>query len=132
MKKITLAQAIELQKKANTPELLAELLKALLSTIEFYESAPDQSGLIKDLQKKLDTAIQEKESAEEVANAALETANELLATVPQEIYATVEKKKYKVLFGVDGLTKEELVKDQVKLQRLIEIGSGALELQEGK
>lgn len=132
MKKITLAQAIDLQKKATTPELLAELIQALLATVEAYEQAPDLSTEMDTLKGQLQQALKEKQAAEEIAKDAMEAVNKTLAALPKETFATHEKKKYKILFGVDGMSKEEIAKDKTKLARLVEIKSGAIQLQEDK
>lgn len=83
-----------------------------------------------ELKTKLVAAEQAQAAAEEIASDAVKQANETLKIVPQELYVTVSKKKYKILFGVDGLTKEELKADTKKCELLIKRGSGAFELQE--
>ncbi|HEY0177047.1 MAG TPA: hypothetical protein VGC08_11760 [Pedobacter sp.] len=139
MKILTLAQANELLKNATTPELQEALIKALLTALETYESQPDPaSGItalnlkIESLSLELKKAILERDQAREIADDAMEQVNALAALTPSEKIVTVDKKKYKVLFGVDGLSKDELAKDTAKLKILIAKKSGALELQEDK
>lgn len=83
---------------------------------------------LKEKESELVSVKSELEVAKEVAQDAIQQINEGLST---DVIATVDKKKYKVLFGVDGLSKEELSKDQTSLKNLVKIGSGALELVEG-
>lgn len=139
MKILTFAQANELLKNATTPELQEALIKALLTALETYESQPDPNSVIAELNLKVESlsvelknAILERDQAHEIADDAMEQVNALAALTPSEKIVTVDKKKYKVLFGVDGLSKDELAKDTAKLKLLIAKKSGALELQEDK
>jgi len=61
------------------------------------------------------------EDAEEVAKDAVEKIDN-----PNGVTVTVDKVKYRIAFGVDGKSKEELAADQKLLKELIEKGSAAL------
>lgn len=89
-----------------------------------------QDEVIVSLRDGIETAIQEKKAAEDIATDAINKANEVVLKAPKETTVTIDKKKYKILFAVDGLTKEELAEDKTKLARLVKIKSGALELLE--
>lgn len=66
--------------------------------------------------------------AKKVAEEAIAQINEAPQVKTDEVFATVDKTKYKVVFGVDGLTKEEVAKDKELLKKLVKIGSGSLEI----
>jgi len=61
------------------------------------------------------------EDAEKVAEDAVERVNS-----GSNIYVSFEKKKYKVVFGVDGKSKEEVAADKKLVKELIEKGSAAI------
>lgn len=82
------------------------------------------------LRANLKAAEEAKNDAEAIAQDAIAKANETLASAPKELTVTVSKKKYKIAFAVDGLTKEELSKDSAKCAELLKRGSAALELLE--
>lgn len=78
------------------------------------------------LEENLKSEIKRAAEAEKVAieiNSKLEGLEKY-----EDIFVTVKKKKYKVNFGVDGKSKEELKEDAKLLERLVEIQSGALTL----
>lgn len=75
---------------------------------------------IEDLKKQL-------ADAEETARDAIEKVNNPEANL---VKAKVGGKIYKVNFGVDGKSPEEIAVDQKLLQKLIDIGSGALSMVE--
>jgi polyribonucleotide nucleotidyltransferase len=89
-----------------------------------------QDSVIIGLKEGIEQAIQDKQAAEDIAEDAISKANEIALTAPKETVVTIDKKKYKVLFGVDGLTIDELADDKTKLAKLVKIKSGALELVE--
>lgn len=60
--------------------------------------------------------------AEEVAKDAVEKIDN-----PKGVTVTVDKVKYRIIFGVDGKSKEELAADKELLEKLIKKGSAALE-----
>lgn len=82
------------------------------------------------LRANLKAAEEAKIDAEAIAQDAIAKANETLASAPKELTVIVSKKKYKIAFAVDGLTKEELAKDSAKCAVLVKRGSAALELLE--
>lgn len=87
------------------------------------------------LKSTLEAANKDKEVAQNEAINAINKYNELANnSEPKEdakLIVTVNKEKYKVLFGVDGKTKEEIANDAKECARLVKIGSGALEKLEG-
>lgn len=65
--------------------------------------------------------------AEELAQDAIAKANEALSEASQEgVFVTIEKEKFKINFGVEGFSKEELKDQKELLARLKKAGSGAL------
>lgn len=65
--------------------------------------------------------------AESIAKDAVDKANEALANQKDEgVIVAVKGKKYRINFGVDGLTKEELKGNAAALEKLIKKGSSAL------
>lgn len=80
----------------------------------------------KDLDKKIIELTKRAEDAELAAKDAIEKINS--APVVEDYTVTVDKKKYRINFGVDGFTKEQL-KDQADLlKKLVKIGSGSISL----
>lgn len=96
-------------------------------TLEEAQAAYD--ALVAAKNKEVEELKKQLDNAESVAKDAIEKVNAGPAT--NDVFATVDKKKYKILFGVDGKTKQELAADSTALKRLVKIGSGAIELVEG-
>jgi hypothetical protein len=89
-----------------------------------------QDNAILSLKEEKEIALREKKDAQTVAEDLLSQISKLEEQVPKQLTVTVDKKKYEVLFGVDGLTKEELATDKALLAKLVKFNSGALKLLE--
>lgn len=102
--------------------------------IKTLEEALTHIATLKEENKALNAALKTAETAkadaEAIAQDAIKQANETLTATPKPLSVTVNKKKYKIAFAVDGLTKEELAKDSAKCAELVKRGSAALELLE--
>lgn len=101
-------------------------------TLEAAQAAYNQLKTEFDNQSvSLQNALNDKEIAETTALEAIQKAN----TSPEESKKTTVKigtDKYEIVFGVDGLTKEELAKDSKKLATMVKKGSAALIKMEDK
>jgi ribosomal protein S20 len=102
-------------------------IKTLEEALTHIEMLKEEN---KALKAALKTAEIAKEDAEAIAQDAIKKANETLSAAPKDLTVTVSKKKYKIAFAVDGLTKEELAQNGAKCAELVKKGSAALELQE--
>lgn len=78
--------------------------------------------------KATDAALKGKNDAEAIANDALAKLQKVEDLLPKKITGKVGTKNYEVIFGVDGLTKEELAKDKEKLALLAKSGSSAIKI----
>ncbi|MFD2741956.1 MULTISPECIES: hypothetical protein [Sphingobacterium] len=99
----------------------AEAVKnAQASKDKTIENLKQSSAKLKDENDGLKKQLKE---ATDVANDAIAQVN-----TPKDnfVKAKVGSKQYKVNFGVDGKTPEEIAKDNDVLNRLVEIGSGAI------
>lgn len=83
------------------------------------ETDKKNSDLIKSLTKRA-------EDAELTAKDAIQKVN--AAPVVNDNSVTIDKKKYRINFGVDGFTKEQLKDKPDLLAKLVKIGSGAITL----
>lgn len=101
-----------------------ETLEKALEVIKGYESENLE------LKDQLKNALKGKEEAESIATDATGRLSKLEETLPKKLTAKVDKKEYEVLFGVDGLSKEELAEDKKKLAELVKFGSSAIKLVE--
>ena len=93
------------------------------------EAAKGVKKAAEDLAKEIEAhngTKSELETAKKVAQDAIQSANEAIEKADPNIYATVSGSKYKINFGVDGLSAEELKSDKTRLAKLVKIGSGAL------
>ena len=120
-------------KEAKNKDLLTALVLNLIASLKFHEENPDEAAKgvleaknteIAGLNGQLERANQEILDAQQIAYDALKTAED--SGKPKVLSVTIDKEKYEVLFGVDGLTKEELAADKEKCATLVSIGSGAL------
>lgn len=68
----------------------------------------------------------ELKTAQETALDAIEKANEAIEKSDPNVYVTYNKAKYRVNFGLNGKTKEEVSKDTELVAKLVKNGSGAL------
>lgn len=71
--------------------------------------------------KEIAALTKRAEDAEKIAEDAVEKFNS-----PDDIIVTIDKKKYKIAFGVEGKTKEELAEDKSLLAKLVKNGSAAI------
>jgi hypothetical protein len=86
--------------------------------------------VIEALEAEKKDLIAKVKQAEDIANDAVNKVNEQSSAVPGQLVVSVDKKKYIVRFGVDGLKKAELAENPAKLKELIKKGSGAVVLKE--
>lgn len=113
--------------KLSDAEKIEALHKALDAAI-VESSTKDE--LIKTQAGQIATLQQEVIEAQQIAEDAVNAANQLSTAQPNELTVKVGNKTYIINFGVDGLTKQELAEDQELLKRLVKIGSGAITLKE--
>jgi len=102
-------------------------------TIEEAEAA--YTGLkskLAESEKAKVAAEKGQKEAEDIAKDALGKLKVVEDSIPKKLTAKVDGKTFEVIFGVDGLTKEELAKDKEKLAVLVKSGSSAIKLLEGK
>jgi hypothetical protein len=78
-----------------------------------------------------DEAVQRQQDAEAVADDAIAKASAAIAAAPKD-YTTkiIGTGKVKVFFGVDGLTKDQLLDNSDKIVELIKKGSHAVQVVE--
>lgn len=136
------SQAAESEVAAATnQEKRAILITKLIAGLKHYEQNPDDAAKavisakdaeISELKSQLTEALQGKDDAESAAQEAIDFANSKGSNAAQELTVTLAGKKYKIVFGVDGLTKEQLKDDTELCASLVKKGSAALVLQEGK
>jgi len=107
-------------------QTIEEAVVAFKKKLEEIESLKNENKASKERIAKLEKDLSD---TEEIAKDAIAKYNE--QPNHSDVTVTVEKKKYKVLFGVDGLSKDELSVDNSKLKELVKGGSQALELVEG-
>lgn len=69
---------------------------------------------------------EELKTAQEIAEDAVSKANEAIEKSDPNVYVTFNKEKYRVNFGVNGKTKEEVREDKELVSKLVRNGSGAL------
>ena len=95
----------------------------------------DITGLnetVSSLKLQLTSVTEERDAAKAVAEEATSQFNEQASLLPKKVTAKISGYTYEILYGVDGLTKEELAKEKDKLEVMLEKGSGALVKLEGK
>lgn len=103
---------------------------------DLNEAQAAYDALVTDRDKAIEAAVKEAvkakddeiqmltkraDDAEKIAEDAVDKFNHAKHTL-----VTVDKKKYKIAFGVDGKTKEEVAADKTLLAKLIKNGSAAV------
>jgi hypothetical protein len=83
-------------------------------------------GKLTAAEKATEIALKDKENAEAIATDALNKLKIIEDSLPKKITAKVDGKTCEIVFGVDGLSKEELAKDKEKLAMLAKSGSSAI------
>jgi hypothetical protein len=76
----------------------------------------------------LATAQKGQADAQAIAKDALSKLQAAEDALPKKLTAKVDGKTYEILFGVDGVKKEDLAKDKDKLAVLVKNGSSAIKL----
>lgn len=123
-----------------------EIFMRAIAALSGFEQNPDEAfkGLLESKNQEVTTLssqLAEKDAeignlntqlldAQDIAKKAVVLANEKTVAGPKKPTVKVDGKKYEVVFGVDGLTKDELAADVEKCAVLIKKGSQALELKE--
>ncbi|MNK47621.1 hypothetical protein D3C87_664330 [compost metagenome] len=107
--------------------------EALTKEKEAHEkSKTDLTLKLNETNEALTKEKSEHSETKQIAEDAINKVNAAPEEKSDKVIATVDKVKYEVVFGVDGLTKEAVAKDTDLLSRLVKIGSGALIEVEGK
>lgn len=95
-----------------------------------YDKLAEENKVLGESNKAFEEKLRAETSrADDAQKAALEM-NSKLEDLDKydDVIVTVNKSRYRINFGVDGKTKEELKEDKVLLKRLVEIQSGSLTL----
>lgn len=102
--------AAEVESHKKTKAALAEKTKSLEAEKEAHKATKKELKV-----------------AEEIANDAIAKANQALSEASSEgVVVTIGKAKYRINFGVEGFSKEELKDQKELLAKLVKAGSGAL------
>lgn len=113
-------------------ELLNKKISDSEGTIKKLEkSLTDKTELETTLKNGLEKALKEKSDSDSIATDLLNKLQTIEDSLPKKVKAKVAGKSYEVIFGVDGLTKEELAGNKEKLEILVKSGSSAIKLLEG-